>query len=156
MVTQDGLNESHAGLAITLPLLRNRGRAVVDAQEIAARQVLEATRMDLSQLVSDTLATGASRYWNFVAADATLAVYKASEARGSDLLNGTEALVQADRLPANDLNEVRANLADRIASRTAAEQALLQARQQLVLVMGLGGGSGFFRCLRRRRIFRMR
>ncbi|WP_161570814.1 TolC family protein [Granulicella sibirica] len=138
VLTQDGINESHVGLAVTLPVLRNRGRSVVDAQETSARQVLEATRMDLSQLVSDTLATAASRYWNFVAADATLAVYKASEARGSDLLNGTETLVKADRLPANDLNQVRANLADRIASRTAAEQSLLQARQQLVLVMGLG------------------
>jgi outer membrane protein len=138
VINQDGVNESHVGLAITLPVLRNRGRSVVDAQEISARQVLEATRMDLSQLVSDTLASAASRYWAFVAANATLAVYKASEARGSDLLNGTETLVQADRLPANDLNEVRANLADRIASRIAAEQSLLQARQQLVLVMGLG------------------
>jgi outer membrane protein len=137
VINQQGINQAHAGLAITLPLLRNRGRTAVDAQEVAARQILEATRMDLSQLVSDTLATAASRYWTFVAADATLAVYKASEARGSDLLSGTEALVQADRLPANDLNEVRANLADRIASRTAAEQNLLQARQQLVLVMGL-------------------
>lgn len=138
VVTMDGINESHAGIAIVLPLLRNRGRSAVDAQEIAAQQVLEATRMDLSQQVSDTLATGASRYWNFVAANATLAVYKASEARGSDFVGSTQTLVQADRLPANDLNEVRANLADRIASRTAAEQSLLQARQQLALVMGLG------------------
>ena len=138
VLTQDGINESHVGMAITLPVLRNRGRSVVDAQEISARQMLEATRMDLSQLVSDTLATAASRYWAFVAADATLAVYKASEARGRDLLDGTETLVKADRLPANDLNQVLANLADRIASRTAAEQSLLQARQQLVLVMGLG------------------
>lgn len=137
ILNQDGVNESHAGIAIVLPLLGNRGRSTVDAQEISARQLLEATRMDLSQLVSDTLASAASRYWNLVAADATLAVYKASEARGSDLLNGTDALVQAGRLPANDLNEVRANLADRIASRTAAEQNLLQARQELVLVMGL-------------------
>lgn len=138
VVNQDGLNQAHAGLQITLPLLRDRGKAVVDAAEIAARQTLEATRMDLSQQVSDTLAATASRYWSLVAADATLAVYKSAEARGSDLVKGAETLVQADRLPANDLNEVRANLDDRKASRTGAEQAVVQARQQLVLTMGVG------------------
>jgi len=135
---QTGVNEAHVGLQIVLPLLRNSGKNTVDAQEISARQQLAATRLDLSQLISDTLATAATRYWTFVAADATLAVYKASEARGSELLNSTQTLVTADRLPANELNQARANLASRTASRNAAELSLLQARQQLVLVMGLG------------------
>jgi len=134
----NGVNEAQVGLQIVLPLLRNSGKNTVDAQEISARQQLEATRLDLSQLISDTLATAATRYWTFVAADATLAVYKASEARGNELLNSTQTLVEADRLPANELNQARANLASRTASRNAAELSLLQARQQLVLVMGLG------------------
>lgn len=132
-----GVSTSHVGLQITLPVLRNHGRAAVDAQEISAQKLLDATRYDLSQSVSDTLATAANRYWEFVAADATLALYKAAEDRGRDILSGTDELVKADRLPANELNQVRANLANRIASRTAAEQDLVMARQQLVLVMGL-------------------
>jgi outer membrane protein TolC len=52
-------------------------------------------------------------------------------------LHSTEKLVSADRLPANDLNQARANVSSRIESREAAEQSMLQARQQLVLVMGL-------------------
>jgi len=132
-----GINKAQVGLAIEIPLLRNRGKNAVDAQEISAAKQVEAARLDLSQLISDTLATAANRYWAFVAADATLAVYKASESRGSDLLRGTETLVEADRLPANDLNQARANLASRMESVTASEQNLLQARQQLVLVMGL-------------------
>jgi len=132
-----GINEAAVGLQIQMPLLRNRGTAAVDAGELSARKQLLAVRLDLSQQVSDTLAKAAIGYWNFVAASATLAVYRASAARGNDLLKGTETLVEADRLPANDLNQARANLASRVASVTAAEQNLLQARQQLVLVMGL-------------------
>jgi len=133
----DGINEAAVGLQIQMPLLRNRGSAAVDATERAAYKQLEAVRLDLSQQVSNTLAAAATGYWNFVAANEILAVYKASAERGSDLLKGTETLVEADRLPANDLNQARANFASRVASVAGAEQNLLQARQQLVLVMGL-------------------
>jgi outer membrane protein len=132
-----GTNQADVGLQINLPLLRNRGKSNVDALEESAGKELDATRLDLNQLVSDTLASAAISYWTFVAADATLALYKASEDRGKEVLDSTEKLVSADRLPANDLNQARANLSSRIESREAAEQSMLQARQQLILVMGL-------------------
>jgi len=132
-----GTNQANVGLQINLPLLRNRGKSNVDALEKSAGKELDATRLDLNQLVSDTLASAAISYWSFVAADATLALYTASEDRGNEVLHSTEKLVSADRLPANDLNQARANVSSRIESREAAEQSMLQARQQLVLVMGL-------------------
>ena len=133
----DGLNQAQIGLTFSLPLLRNRGRAAVDAGEISADKLLKATRMDLSQSVSDTIATAVQRYWAYVAAQTTVELYSESEKRSADVLAGSEELVKADRLPANDLNQVRATLASRVSSRIGAEQQLVLAQQQLVLVMGL-------------------
>jgi outer membrane protein len=133
-----GINQAQTNFQVVLPLLRNRGRKAIDAQEVSADKLLKASRMDLSQMVSDTLATAAIRYWTFVAADATVALYKDAEDRANSVLGNSQELVNADRLPANDLNQARANLASRVASRVGAEQNLLLAKQQLVLVMGLG------------------
>ena len=60
-----------------------------------------------------------------------------SEERGHTLFQNVSDLIQAERTPRNDINQVRANLADRTANRIAAEQQVTAARQQLALAMGL-------------------
>jgi outer membrane protein TolC len=135
-----GLNSSNMSLSVTIPLLRGRGRQVVAAQEYAARKDVKAAMLDLNQLVVQLAANTADSYWNLVAARKGLAIAEEAERRGQIYLNNVQALVAADHVPRNDLNEVTANLAQRSSARLAADQQLVAAQQELAQNMGLDPG----------------
>jgi len=141
--TVGGLNLSHIGFQVNIPLLRGRGRDVVGAQEAASGIEVEASLLDLNQTISDLLFNTAVAYWTTVAARRSREVYSEAEARGKLLLDTVQTLIEADRIPRSDASEVQANLADRTASRIAADQQLLQAKQQLAVAMGLSAESMF-------------
>jgi len=135
--TLAGLNQAHIGFQVNIPLLRGRGRDVVTAPETASGIEAEASLLDLNQTISDLLVNTAMSYWTAVAARRSLDVYREAEARGKLLLDTVQALIAADKIPRSDASEAQANLADRTASRIAADQQLLQSRQQLAVAMGL-------------------
>ncbi len=141
--TQLGLNESHLGYQINVPLLRGRGRSVVGAQETASGMEVEASLLDLNQTISDLLVNTAVAYWSAVAARRSLEVYREAEDRGRVLLDTVQALIAGDKIPRSEVSEAEANLADRTASRIAAEQQLLQAKQQLAVAMGVSAENMF-------------
>jgi outer membrane protein TolC len=141
--TQLGLNESHLGYQINVPLLRGRGRDVVGAQETASGMEVDASLLDLNQTISDLLVNTAVAHWTAVAARRSLDVYREAEARGRTLLDTVQALIACDRIPRSEVSETQANLADRTASRIAAEQQLLQAKQQLAVAMGVSAENMF-------------
>lgn len=133
----NGLNTSALSLKINFPLMRGRGRSVVGAQEDAAKLDVNASLLDLNQLISQLMANAANSYWNVVAARKSFKYAMEAEDRGQAYLENVEALAEADRVPRNDLNEAKANLAQRASSRIIAEQQLLAARRQLALDMGI-------------------
>jgi outer membrane protein TolC len=141
--TVGGLNLAHIGFQVNIPLLRGRGRDVVGAQETAGGIEVEASLLDLNQTVSDLLFNTAVAYWSTVAARRSREVYSEAEARGKIMLDTVRTLIEADKIPRSDVSEVQANLADRTASRIAADQQLLQAKQQLAVAMGLSAESMF-------------
>jgi outer membrane protein len=132
-----GINQSRLAYQMTIPLLRNKGPEVVAARETAAGVQVQASQLDLNQTFTDLLASTAISYWQLVGSIRLLEVAISSEERGRTLLENVDTLIQADHIPRNDINEVRANLADRTAGRIAAEQQRVVARQQLALAMGL-------------------
>lgn len=132
-----GINQSRLAYQVTIPLLRNRGPDVVAARETAAGVQVQASVLDLNQTYTDLLASTAASYWGLVGALRLAAVAASSEERGRMLLQNVQDLIQADRIPRSDLNQVRANLADRTAGRIEAEQQVVVARQQLALAMGV-------------------
>jgi outer membrane protein TolC len=132
-----GTNTYSMGLQLTVPLLRGRGRNVVAAQEGADNLQLKAGQYDLNFLVSQVMANAAASYWNLVAAHKRLAIAQEAEARGGVYVESTRALIDADHVPRNDLNEAVANLAQRSSARIVAELAIATAQQQLKLDMGL-------------------
>ena len=132
-----GVNQSRLAYQVVLPLLRNRGAEVVGARVNAAGIQVEASVLDLTQTVSDLLTNTAAAYWELAGAQRFLEVALSSERRGQTLLENVQDLVEADRIPRNDIHQVRANLAERIATRVAAAQQMVVARQQLGLAMGL-------------------
>ncbi len=135
--TQLGLNQSHLGYQINVPLLRGRGRDVVGAQETASGIEVEASLLDLNQTISDLLVNTAVAYWSAVSARRSLDVYREAEARGQVMLDTVRALIAGDKIARSEVSAVQGNLADRTASRIAAEQQLLQAKQQLAVAMGV-------------------
>ncbi len=137
LTNKTGLNNSQVSVQVTLPLLRGRGRAVVDAQEIAAGQELDASGYDLSQLASQLIAGTVNAYWNYVAALQSLDVYRESEQRGMQLLDGARELAKADIIARIEVDNGVANLASRTASRIQAEQTVVQAAQALAVAIGV-------------------
>ncbi len=141
--TQLGLNQSHLGYQINVPLLRGRGRDVVGAQETASGMEVEASLLDLNQTISDLLVNTAVAYWSAVAAHRSLDVFREAEARGQVMLSTVQALIAGDKIPRSEVSAVQANLADRTASRIAADQQLLVANQQLAVAMGVSAENMF-------------
>ena len=136
--TFSGQNQSHLDFQVNIPLLRGRGRDVVTAQEVSSNMEVEASLLDLNQMISDLLFNTATSYWSAVAARRSLDVYRDAETRAKLLLDTAQALIEADKIPRSDASEAQANLADRTASRIGAEEQFLEARQQLAVAMGLG------------------
>jgi outer membrane protein TolC len=132
-----GVNTSRMGFQVTIPLLRGRGAPVVAAGEIAARNELSATLLDLNHLVAEVLSVAALSYWNFLAAARNVSVAVQAEERGKALAESTRLLIEGDRTPRSDLLNTMANLSDRRAALIFAEAQLTTARQQLALRTGL-------------------
>src|SRR5580692_6359901 len=65
--TFSGQNQAHLDFQINIPLLRGRGRDVVTAQEVSSNIEIEASLLDLNQMISDLLFNTATSYWSAVA-----------------------------------------------------------------------------------------
>ncbi len=140
LATRQGLNEAQFSFQVVLPFLRGRGRAAVDAQELASQSVVEATVNDVNQTVAQLLVNTAISYWNAVAAVQSLQIAKDSEARGARYVLEVRTLIEADKVAKGEINQLLANLDGRTASRIAAEQGVINAQQSLALGMGLKAG----------------
>jgi len=138
LVNPNGLTQTVFAYQVTVPLRRNRGTEVVTAALTSAGIQVGSARYDLSQAVSDLLAGTASSYWQLTGALRLLAVAASSEQRGAVFLENVRDLIAADRIPRSEINQVRANLADRTATRIGAQQDVVASRQALALAMGLG------------------
>jgi outer membrane protein TolC len=136
VVGLDGNNFFNFSIGASLPLLRNRGRRAVAAQETAAGLEVTASRHDLDQEASQLLSTMAASYWSLVASQQNLTIFQASEERARTYRANVQTLVDADQAPRSDLSQVEANLAQRAAQRVAAEQSVQAAEQQLAFDAG--------------------
>lgn len=137
LTDRGGINQGAIQFAVTLPLLRGRGRAVVTAQETSSALQLKAAMLDVNATITALVATVASSYWSVVAATKQLEALQGSESRARSLTESIQSLIDADRLPRADINNVEADVAAREANRLAGEQRLAESRQQLAIDMGL-------------------
>jgi outer membrane protein len=122
---------------IRQPLLRGRGRAAVQAGELAAQREVAATELDLRQTVAQRVRIVASQYWQMRAAANNLEVLRVNEGSSRDLLANTRKLIQADQVPAADLVQLEASLASAESARIGGERDLFAQRQSLGREIGL-------------------
>lgn len=124
-------------LGVSIPLLRDRGGASTAAAEKAATRDHEAARWDLRHTAAQQVLAAVAAYWDYRAAHERLEVLRSSEARAERMVEQTRALVEADERTPADLIQMRGNAASKRATRTSAEQDLIEARTALGLAMGL-------------------
>jgi len=136
IVQRQGVNLSQVRFQLVLPLQRGRGREIVPAEETAAEIGTQAARLELNHTAASLIADTAARYWEAGAAKQNLEVLREAEERGALLVNNVRTLVDADRLPRAEMQQVQANLAGRAANRAAGEQRLVEALQALALALG--------------------
>jgi outer membrane protein len=137
LATRLGLNQSQLSFQVLLPLLRGRGRRVVDAQEMSVESQVDASLHDTNETVAQLLANTAITYWNVVAATRNLQIAKDSEVRGAKYVHDVQILIDADKVAKGEIYQLLANRAGRTGSRIAAEQGVISNEQALALAMGL-------------------
>lgn len=136
--SQEGpLKIGTVGLLFRVPLLQGLGYQNAAAGEIASAFELEAARLSLSHEISFTVHHAAQAFWAYLGAFQRVVVAKEAEERARAVLEKTEILVRADELAAAELVNVHANLADKERSRLAAAQAVVAARAELGMAMGI-------------------
>ncbi|HTG33399.1 MAG TPA: TolC family protein [Thermoanaerobaculia bacterium] len=132
------LNTGTVRFQLRQPLLRGRGRAAVQAEELAAEREVVASGFDLRHTVAQRLRVVVAQYWQVRAAEHNLDVLRVNERSSRDLLDNTRKLIQADQVPAADLVQLEANLAAAESARIGGERDLFAQRQDLGREIGLG------------------
>ena len=135
-------SRASVSLDVLVPLLRDRGGAITAAPERAAARGYDASVLDARHAAASSILGVVVTYWDELAAEQRLEVYRASERRAQQLVDDTRKLVEADERPAGDLKQLLANLALKRAARLTGEQVSVEARQQLALAMGVYGTGG--------------
>jgi outer membrane protein len=128
---------SNVNFRIVLPLLKGKGVEATGAQEKAASIDLESARLDHKASVSRSILGTTQAYWNLCAARERLDIYKDAEAQARDMLGIYRKMVEADVKPLADLDQLRANLSDKVSQRTIGENDLIAAVQNLWMTMGI-------------------
>jgi outer membrane protein len=123
--------------SLTQPLLRGRGRTIATALEEASKLSLKGVDSNAVFANSFELFQMSSSYWQYVAANRNLEIYKENEARVRRVLEITKELVKADKRPAGDLAQVQADLANQERQTKLAEQLLYSTRLNLGRAIGL-------------------
>ena len=137
-----GVNFSSVYGEVTLPLLKGRGRAITAATSDAAGFERRATQQDNVRFVQTTLASTARTYWALAAAQEMTAIAAAAEVRRRKYVDDVKAYIKADRVPANDLNLVQANLSQRSSDTVGEEQNRLAQQEQLKIMTAIGTNAG--------------
>lgn len=117
--------------------MKGRGKDATGAGENAAAEQVTSSGLDMIHTISKTVANTASAYWAVSAAHKNLGILKSAEIRAEKLLEKFRTLIRMQERPAADIDQVKANLADKTTDRIQGETSLFNARQQLGLAMGL-------------------
>ena len=131
------LYTSQVKFDILVPLGKGRGKNSTGAAEKAARIDYESSLLTLQHTTSKSVYSTILAYWELVAAQNRLIFYRKSAELQKEILELSNALVDADELPRIELARIKANVADAMAVVADAERTLDQARLNLAKTIGL-------------------
>lgn len=124
------------GFTVDLPLGRGRGEREVGADARAAELNRRAAVRDVGHQAAVSVLQVAQQYWVLHAAERRLELARQIEARSAALIDQLRRLIEKEQVPAYELNLARANSADKVSLRVAAEQSLREARTGLAKLLG--------------------
>lgn len=130
-------NSAAVGVSATIPLLRDRGGVASVAAERAATYDHEASLLALHHTAAQRVLATVVAYWDYVAAQRRLDVFRESEDNARGTAQQTRVLVEADERTAADLTQILGNLSSRKVTRISAEQSVVDARHALGIAIGL-------------------
>jgi outer membrane protein len=130
-------SQATARLSVLVPLARDRGGLATIAPERAAERTFESSTFQAQHVTAQSVLAAVTAYWDYQAALTRLEVLTSSVERARRLFEDTRRLIAGDERPPSDLTQVQGNLAAKQVTRTLAEQAVLDARVRLGLVMGV-------------------
>ncbi|MEM9822295.1 MAG: TolC family protein [Bacteroidota bacterium] len=119
------------------PLMRGKGRQIATANEKAAQIDIESQEYNLNFITSGELLNVVQSYWQYLSHHKQLEIYRENEGRIRQVLAVTKDLVNAEKKPAGDLVQVKADLTNKERQRLLAEQQLYNSRQNLGRFIGL-------------------
>jgi outer membrane protein TolC len=140
-----GVNLTTYMTGVTVPLLQGRGSTIVNAALDASLQEESAVRDDTDQFLQQLLVSSAQAYWSLAAAQEMTHIAQDAEVRGRRYVEDLKAYIDANRVPANDLNQALANLDSRSSDLAAQQQNAFAQQEQLKLLTGIIGEPGFQR-----------
>ncbi|TDI44385.1 MAG: TolC family protein [Acidobacteria bacterium] len=123
-------------LGLVVPLGKGRGESA-SASERASEAGVAARRDRLRHLISAEVFRTTLSYFNLIAAWDTVLLLEESAERHRNLVEITEDLIEADEIPASQINRVRAQTAAVFESGAASRLALLDGRFGLADTIGL-------------------
>jgi outer membrane protein TolC len=127
----------HAGVNVTLPLLRGRGTDAQGAFEKAAKIGVDATRLAAQHQISVSVLRTITAYWNLRGAQNSLAVARQSADLQSKIGQLTQASIDAGELPKVEFARVQATDARARARVQEGERSVHEARVALATAMGV-------------------
>jgi outer membrane protein TolC len=136
-LTSETDSSLRVSFTLVVPLLQGAGKTAVTARASAARYDYEAARFELQQTVSRSVYDAIVAYWQYVASAERQKLAVAAEERAGSVVVNTEALVNADEAPQAELVNAQANQLEKRISREHAELTLLEAKQNVGLLMGV-------------------
>ncbi|MFA7420393.1 MAG: TolC family protein [Melioribacteraceae bacterium] len=135
--TREQQTQSAFNFTIIAPLLRNRGFVGTGANEKASEINYSAEKKKMSFTVSTEIRNSLNAYLDVYESTRRFEILRESERRAEKIVELTKVLIKADKRPARELDIVNANLADKKLSILLAEKDLFNAKQKLVLSLGL-------------------
>ncbi len=124
-------------LTVDVPLLRGLGERATAAHEIAASHSLDQANYELWRVISDELRKTVVAYWKYVASIQSRDVFLQARDRNQSLLRDGELMVEASQIPASDLTNYEASLAQSEAALADAEARVVTSRYELGMLMGV-------------------
>ena len=130
-------NLTTIGFSLNIPLLEGLGVEVADAEELAAKSNLIATKYNMAHTVSRSIYQTSVLYWNYLLAVKNLKEYTESLHRTEKILKQVRILIDKNVRPRADIEQILASLSSKQSTVFRGEQEVVAGKNNLANFIGL-------------------